>query len=137
MFSCQVGTKEQSCIPLAGQRAQDCFSSLGLSLQPLPWSRQRGQSLGCIDLKLGHPAETFRLGFVSSHMRDLETCGCLQLSKSFSGTTVVRGENWQFQGVIHLNILDISFRLGFIIPDYSKPVAQVQSVMCVIYDPRI
>lgn len=122
-FSCQAGIKEQYCISLAAQRAQTCFSSLGLSLQYLPWSRQRGLSLASVDLKLGHPAKKFRVGFVSSHMRDLETCGCLQLSESFSGPTVVRGKNWQFQGVIHLNILDISFRLGLIIPDYSNPVA--------------
>lgn len=89
------------------------------------------------DLKLGHPAEKFRVEFVSSHIRDLETCGCLQLSESSSGTAVVNGENWQFQGVIHVNILDISFRLGLIIPDYSNPVAQVRGVMSVIYDPRI
>lgn len=133
-FSCQVGTKEQSCISLA---AQTCFSSLGLSLQPQPWSRQRRQSLASADLKLGHPAEKFRVEFVSSHIRDLETCGCLQLSESSSGTAAARGENWQFQGVIHVNILDISFRLGLIIPDYSNPVAQVRSVMCVIFDPRI
>lgn len=97
-FSCKVGTKEQSCIPLEAQRAQICFSSLGLSLQPLPWSRQRGQFLGCVDLNLGHADEMFRLRFVSSHMRNLETHGCLQLSESFSGPTVVIGENWQQSG---------------------------------------
>ena len=70
-------------------------------------------------------------------MKDLKTCGCLQLSKAISGPTVVREEIWQFQSVIHLNILAIRFRLGLIIPEYSSAVTQVWSAICIIYDPRI
>lgn len=71
-------------------------------------------------------------------MKDLETRGCLQLSKSFSGPTIIRGENWHFQGVIHLNILDVSFRLGLIIPDYSNPCcASAECDACYLWSKNI